>query len=108
MKNIIILICVVLVATSCASNIPLDKCLPMDVYGFFGGLWHGFISPISFIGSIFNDDIVMYASNNNGVWYDLGFISAMFITGRYMLRTLGWAFLISMSLLGAILSKVFE
>ncbi len=28
------------------------------------GLWHGIIAPISFIVSLFNDSVAMYAVNN--------------------------------------------
>jgi hypothetical protein len=32
------------------------------------------ITPISFIGSLFFDDITIYAVNNNGGWYNFGFL----------------------------------
>ena len=41
---------------------------------FWGGLWHGLIAPISWIGSLFCDDIAVWAINNNGGWYTFGFI----------------------------------
>ena len=43
-------------------------------YGFWSGLWHGWITTFSFIGSLFSDNIAIYAIDNNGVWYDLGFV----------------------------------
>ena len=43
-------------------------------YGFWGGLWHGMIAPIAFIGYLFSDDIAVYAMNNNGGWYLFGFL----------------------------------
>ncbi len=45
-----------------------------DAYGFWGGLWHGIISPISFIASLFTDSVEFYCKNNNGGWYDFGFV----------------------------------
>lgn len=42
--------------------------------GFFSGLWHGVISPLTFIVSLFNSDVAIYEVNNNGGWYDLGFL----------------------------------
>lgn len=42
--------------------------------GFFMGLWHGFISFFTFIISIFNDNVGIYEVNNNGGWYNFGFI----------------------------------
>ena len=41
--------------------------------GFWKGLWHGFISPITFIASLFSD-IRIYAFPNAGRWYDFGFM----------------------------------
>jgi uncharacterized membrane protein YciS (DUF1049 family) len=42
--------------------------------GFLSGLWHGVISFITFIISIFNKDVEIYEANNVGTLYDLGFI----------------------------------
>lgn len=60
--------------TSCADVTPIEECIVDAPYGFWGGLWHGIISPLSFIGRLFSDDIAMYALNNNGGWYDFGFV----------------------------------
>jgi len=37
-------------------------------------LWHGFIAPVSFFVSLFSDNVALYAVNNNGGWYDFGFV----------------------------------
>ena len=58
----------------CADVTPIKECIVDTPYGFFGGLWHGIISPISFIGSLFSDNIAMYAVNNTGGGYDFGFV----------------------------------
>ena len=42
--------------------------------GFWLGLWHGFISPVTFIVSLFNDNVGIYEVHNNGGWYDFGFM----------------------------------
>lgn len=42
--------------------------------GFFDGLWHGVISPITFIVSLYDDDVAIYEANNRGGWYDFGFL----------------------------------
>jgi hypothetical protein len=53
----------------------ITKCVYQDdAYGFWGGLWHGIISPISFVSSLFNDNVEFYCKNNNGGWYDFGFV----------------------------------
>lgn len=41
--------------------------------GFWAGLWHGFILPITFIIRLFNPNVGIYELNNNGRWYDFGF-----------------------------------
>ena len=77
MKRIIKFSCILLAAiffSSCADVSQIDSCIIDSPYGFWGGLWHGVIAPFSFIGSIFIDDIAMYAVNNNGGWYDFGFV----------------------------------
>lgn len=42
--------------------------------GFLHGLWHGFIAPVTFVISLFNDAVRMYAVPNVGRWYDFGFM----------------------------------
>ena len=64
----------ILLLSGCAQNEIVDQCLTGHTYGFFGGLWHGFIAPFDFIGMLFNDKITMFAQNNNGGLYALGFL----------------------------------
>jgi hypothetical protein len=45
-----------------------------DPAGFWLGLWQGLISPITFVVSLFTDDVNIYEVNNNGNWYDAGFM----------------------------------
>ena len=42
--------------------------------GFWVGFWHGLIAPITFVVSLFNPGVRFYETNNNGGWYDFGFI----------------------------------
>jgi hypothetical protein len=42
--------------------------------GFWIGVWHGSILPITFIVSLFNQGVGIYETNNNGGWYNFGFI----------------------------------
>lgn len=60
--------------TGCAEVTPVKDCVTGTPYGFLGGLWHGMIAPVSFVFSLFSDHIAMYAVNNNGGWYDFGFV----------------------------------
>ncbi|WP_149204562.1 hypothetical protein [Actinotalea subterranea] len=45
-----------------------------DPAGFWFGLWHGLISPITFIISLFTETVGIYEVHNNGGWYDFGFM----------------------------------
>ena len=67
-------IIIALVIAGCADVTPIENCIVDKPAGFVWGLWHGLIAPLSFIGSLFIDDIAMYAVNNNGGWYDFGFV----------------------------------
>ena len=42
--------------------------------GFWAGLWHGVICPITFLISLFSPGVRIYEKNNNGRWYDFGFV----------------------------------
>ena len=44
------------------------------VAGFWMGLWHGAIAPITFVISLFSDSVEMYEAHNNGGWYNFGFL----------------------------------
>jgi hypothetical protein len=44
------------------------------VAGFWQGLWHGIIAPITFIISLFSDKVNVYEVHNNGGWYTFGFL----------------------------------
>ena len=45
-----------------------------DPAGFWPGLWQGLISPITFLISLFTSEVNIYEVQNNGNWYDFGFI----------------------------------
>jgi hypothetical protein len=44
------------------------------IAGFWPGLWHGLIMPITFIVSLFNHNVGIYDVHNNGNWYNFGFV----------------------------------
>lgn len=77
-KNLLLVSVIFLIAlflfSSCADTQNIEACRTGHVYGFFGGLWHGMIALVSFVGSLFSDDIAVWAVNNNGGWYELGFL----------------------------------
>lgn len=73
--SLLFLFLLMLTLTSCADvGVNDTTCLLGHQYGFWGGLWHGLITPFSFIGSLFWDDVTVYAVNNNGGWYNFGFL----------------------------------
>lgn len=72
--SLLLLLTFLILLTGCAHNEVVKECLAGHTYGFFGGLWHGFIAPFDFIGMLFNENITMYAQNNNGGLYALGFL----------------------------------
>lgn len=74
MKQSILILACLIPLSSCADVQHVEDCLTYSTYGFWSGLWHGFIAPFSFIGSLFSDEIALYAVNNNGGWYDFGFV----------------------------------
>ncbi len=71
---VLLSVLIIVITSGCANNEIVDQCLTGHKYGFFGGLWHGFIAPFDFIGMLFNNEITMYAQNNNGGLYALGFL----------------------------------
>tara|TARA_R110000772_G_scaffold20466_5_gene56826 strand:+ start:509 stop:796 length:288 start_codon:yes stop_codon:yes gene_type:complete len=70
---ILSILLIAILFTSCA-DANLAVCVTTDPYGFWGGTWHGSITTFSFIGSLFSDNIAIYAVNNSGAWYDFGFL----------------------------------
>ena len=50
-----------------------------NVAGFWPGLWHGIIAPITFVVSLFNKNVGVYEVHNNGGWYNFGFILGVMI-----------------------------
>jgi hypothetical protein len=45
-----------------------------ELAGFWLGLWHGIITPVTFVISLFNNNINVYEVHNNGNWYNFGFV----------------------------------
>ncbi len=71
-------VCAALLLGACAREV--STAVKPAAPGFLLGLWHGFIFPLSWIGSLFSSDIAIYAVPNNGGWYDFGyFIGIVFL-----------------------------
>lgn len=60
--------------SGCADQVSFEAAKSIDPVGFLHGIWHGFIALLSFVCSLFSDDIAVYAIYNNGGWYDWGFL----------------------------------
>ncbi|POH63854.1 hypothetical protein C3B59_10750 [Cryobacterium zongtaii] len=56
-------------ANDAAATVP-----PEELAGFWLGLWQGFISPITFIVSLFNAEVNIYEVRNDGNFYNFGFM----------------------------------
>lgn len=72
--SIILFAFLAILLAGCASVEPIDPCLQGKSYGFFWGIVHGLIAPISLVVSFFDSETVMFAQNNSGSWYGLGFL----------------------------------
>jgi hypothetical protein len=69
----LLMITALLLLASCTAT---QSSVPQGVEtpGFWFGLWQGFIAPITFIISLFVNDLRIYAYPNSGLWYDFGFM----------------------------------
>lgn len=69
-----LLVLVVLLVAACAAGANPEVDAGPDPAGFWLGLWQGFIAPVTFFISLFTDNVNIYEVNNNGNWYDFGFV----------------------------------
>ena len=86
-KSSLVIVSVVLVmlvlSAGCAPG-PYGR-FAKDPAGFWAGLWHGLICVITFIISLFTNQVRMYEVNNTGPWYNFGFLigAACFFGGSW-------------------------
>jgi len=77
---LIVLVLLVLLLAGCAATPNTLVNTPNSagkVAGFWQGLWHGIISPVTFIISLFNHNVTVFEVHNNGAWYILGFLAGV-------------------------------
>src|SRR2546421_6893958 len=72
---LLLILCVMLCGCAASENMLKGSPGPDgSVAGFWLGLWHGMILPITFIVSLFRDGVNVYEVHNNGGWYNFGFL----------------------------------
>jgi hypothetical protein len=80
MKNtliIFVILILVMLLTACTAGPNELRNTPDEdgeVAGFWKGLWHGLIAPITFIISLFSKSVYVFEVHNNGGWYTFGFL----------------------------------
>jgi hypothetical protein len=74
-----LLVAAVVVLASCAAGPNPDVSSAADA-GFWLGLWHGMIAPITFVISLFTDEVNVYEVDNTGNWYDFGFVLGLSVS----------------------------
>jgi hypothetical protein len=70
---------ILLLLSSCAAGPNEAVGTGEDAAGFWLGLWHGIILPVSFVISLFTDNVSVYEVANDGNWYDFGFFLGVLI-----------------------------
>lgn len=82
-------LCLILL-TGCASH--YEAATFVDPYGFFSGIWHGFILGFAILGAIlsfllslvgisFLEDVTLWGRPNTGFGYWIGYIVGVFVLG---------------------------
>lgn len=89
------LVITVLLAAACAPGPNSLERTPGPegkVAGFWLGLWHGLISPITFVVSLFSKGVRLYEVHNNGGWYNFGFVigAGLFLSGGILGKKKKW------------------
>ncbi len=72
---LLLIIITILFLTSCTPGGGSNN--PDNLAGFFMGIWHGWIAPVSLFMGFFNPEIRIYEVYNSGWWYDFGFYMAI-------------------------------
>ena len=79
MTKPLLLIVLAVTLAGCADRVAYDALAQMEPVGFWHGFWHGLIIAVSFVASLFMDDVAIYAAYNNGGWYDSGFMLGLIV-----------------------------
>lgn len=68
-----------LLLAACAPGVNAAVTGEPGAAGFWLGLWHGVIVPVTFVVSLFTDTVNVYEVRNTGNWYDAGFMLGLLI-----------------------------
>lgn len=79
--RMVVVAAALLALAACARQIPAGISHDPGSPGFLWGLWHGFVFPWAWIGSLFNPAIAVYAVPNQGGWYDFGYFLGVTVLG---------------------------
>lgn len=74
---VLVLLSLALILSACAAGPNQLRNTPDEdgeVAGFWMGLWHGLIAPITFVFSLFSKAVYVFEVHNNGGWYTFGFL----------------------------------
>ena len=77
LRLVAVAVLAVAVLAACAAGANPEVGTPAadgEVAGFWLGIWHGIIAPVTWIISLFDSDVNFYEVHNNGNWYDFGFV----------------------------------
>ena len=80
MKRLLVILAASLALAACVAT-EAPSAINPAAPGFLLGVWHGFAFPVTFILSLFTDDISIYAVPNNGHWYDFGYFVGICFLG---------------------------
>ena len=88
---LVLILALIIVVASCTPGPNVAEKTPNAAgrtAGFWLGIWHGLISPVTFIISIFSKNVRLYEVHNNGGWYNFGFVigAGLFLSGGILGR----------------------
>jgi hypothetical protein len=76
----VLFVLVAVLVAACAAGPNTDVAHTAQNAGFWPGLWHGLITPVTFVISLFTDHVNIYEVHNNGNWYDFGYVLGLMVT----------------------------
>lgn len=72
---LILMVTALIILTGCVPGDGTNT--PGKPAGFFWGIWHGWVAPVSLVIGLFDKNIRVYEFANTGWWYDFGFYLAI-------------------------------